>query len=189
MQKKRKRNQAKKRITELKRKPFPGYLIALDTIVIYWNGSKRYILTAIDTVSKIAFARMYTKKSSRNAGDFIKRMFYLLDGSVMNSLTDNGSEFHKEFIQACIELKIDHYWSRNKTPTDNPVNERFNRTLKEEFISLGNFTTDTVSFNRDLTEWLIEYMFVRPHQTLGYDTPWEFYQKTAKVLPRYSSRT
>ena len=29
LQKKRKRNQAKKRITELKKKPFPGYLIAL----------------------------------------------------------------------------------------------------------------------------------------------------------------
>ena len=65
LQQKRKRNQSKKRITELKKQPFPGYLIALDTIVIYWNNGKRYILTAIDTVSKIAFARMYTAKSSR----------------------------------------------------------------------------------------------------------------------------
>src|SRR3989344_1666936 len=90
---KRKRSQKKKRITELKKKPFPGYLIALDTIVIYWNNSKRYILTCIDTVSKIAFARMYTSKSSRNAADFLKRMVYLLDGGVLNTLNDNGSEF------------------------------------------------------------------------------------------------
>lgn len=62
LQQKRKRNQAKKRITELKRKPFPGFLIALDVITIYWNGLKRYILTAIDTVSKIAFARMVLSK-------------------------------------------------------------------------------------------------------------------------------
>ena len=189
LQKKRKRNQAKKRITELKKKPFPGYLIALDTIVIYWNGMKRYILTATDTVSKIPFARMYTTKSSRNASDFLRRMFFLLDGSFLNVLSDNGSEFHKEFIKACQELNISQYWSRNHTPTDNPTNERFNRTLKDEFIALGNFNPDPVQFNKALTEWLIEFIFVRPHQALGYDTPWQFYQKTAKVLPMCSSRT
>jgi len=189
LQAKRRRNQAKKRITELKRKPFPGFLIALDTIVIYWNSKRRYVLTAIDTVSKIAFARMYTTKHSKNAADFLKRVAYLLDYELWNTLNDNGSEFHKEFSDAVTELELDRYWSRLKTPTDNPVNERFNRILKEEFIDLGNMTDDTVLFNQRLTEWLIEYTFVRPHQTLGYETPWEFYQKTAKVLPMYSSRT
>ena len=189
LQLKRKRNQGKKRITELKKQPFPGYLIALDTIVLYWNGYKRYILTAIDTVSKIAFARMYTTKSSSNAADFLHRFFYLLDGSVINTLNDNGSEFHKEFIEACKELAIDQYWSRVHTPTDNPVDERFNRTVREEFIELGNFNPDPIQFNQKLTEWLVEYVFVRPHQSLAYDTPWQFYTKTAKVLPRYSSRT
>lgn len=189
LQAKRKRNQTKKRITELKKQPFPGYLIALDTMVIYWGTSKRYILTAIDTVSKMAFARMYTTKSSRNAADFLQRMVYLLDGSVLNTLNDNGSEFHKEFIGACGMLNLTQYWSRVHTPTDNPVDERFNRTLKEEFIQLGNYTDDVLRFNQRLTDWLIEYTFVRPHQALGYDTPWEFYQKTAKVLPMYPSRT
>ena len=189
LQAKRKRSQSKKRITELKKQPFPGYLIALDTIVIHWNGTKRYILTAIDAVSKIAFARMYTTKSSRNAADFLKRMVYLLDGGVLNTLNDNGSEFHKEFIAACLELNLSQYWSRTHTPTDNPMDERFNRTVKEEFIQLGNYTSDVLLFNQRLTEWLVEYTFVRPHQALGYDTPWEFYQKTAKVLPIYSSRT
>jgi transposase InsO family protein len=188
-QAKRKRSQAKKRITELKKQPFPGYLIALDTIIIYWNGLKRYILTAIDTTSKIAYARMYTTKSSRNAADFLYRMHYLLDGEVINSLNDNGSEFHKEFETACRQLGIVRYWSRMRTPQDNPVCERFNRILKDEFIALGNFTPDPVSFNQSLTEWLIDYSFVRPHQSLGYDTPWQFYCKTAKVLPMYSSRT
>ncbi|MFH1406127.1 MAG: DDE-type integrase/transposase/recombinase [Nanoarchaeota archaeon] len=183
LQQKRKRSQSKKRITELEKRPFSGYLIALDCIVIHWNGLKRYILTAIDTVSKIPFARMYTTKSSRNAADFLKRFFYLLDGSVLNVLNDNGSEFHKEYITACKELGLDQYWSRNHTPTDNPIDERFNRTLKEEFIALGNFTPDPVLFNKSLTEWLIEFIFVRPHQTLNYDTPWEFYQKINKVLP------
>lgn len=188
-QKKRLNGQKKKRITELKKKPFSGYLIALDTIVLYWNGTKRYILTAIDTVSKISFARMYTTKSSANAADFLRRFFYLQDGSFLNSLNDNGSEFHKEFIKACVELNINQYWSRNHTPEDNPVCERFNQTLEKEFLDFGNLSSDPNIFNRKLTEWLIEYNFVRPHQTLLYDTPWEFYAKINKVLPMCSSRT
>ncbi len=189
LQAKRKRSQAKKRITELKRQPFSGFLIALDAITIYQNGLKRYILTAIDTVSKIPFARMYTTKSSTNAADFLRRFFYLLDGSVLNALHDNGCEFHKEFIVACRKLGISQYWSRSHTPTDNPMDERFNRTLKEEFLALGNFISDPLLFNKALTEWLIEFVFVRPHQSLDYDTPWQFYQKINKVLPMYPSRT
>jgi len=189
LKQKRKRNQAKKRITELKKQPFPGFLIALDAMVIYWNNQKRYILTAIDTFGKIAFARMYTTKSSRSATDFLCRMFYLLDYSFLNALNDNGSEFHKHFIVACKQLGIEQYWSRVKTPTDNPVDERFNGTLRREFLQQGNFHLDPAVFNRNLTEWLVEYNFVRPHQTLGYETPWEFTSRHPQVLPMYSSRT
>ena len=188
-QAKRKRNKEKKHTKDLKKQPFPGFLIAFDTIVIYWNGKKRYILTGIDEVSKIAFARMYTTKHSRNAKDFIQRMAYLLDYELWNACHDNGSEFEKEFQDAVEELKIGDYWSRVATPKDNPICERFNRTIQEEFIDLGNMTDDVVLFNKRVTEWLIEYTFVRPHQTLDYMTPWSFYQRTAKVLPMYSSRT
>ena len=183
-QEKRLKTKQKKRITELKTQPFPGFLLALDTIVIHYNGTKRYILTAIDTVSKIAFARMYTTKSSRNAGDFLKRVYLLMDGGILNSLCDNGSEFHKEFIKACSELSINQYWSRIHTPKDNPMCERFNRTLQEEFIDLGNYTPDVALFNHKLTEWIIEYNMVRPHQSLGYDTPWEMYSTSPKIKPR-----
>lgn len=189
LKEKRKRNQVKKRITELKKQPFPGFLIALDAMVLYRNGLKRYILTAIDTFGKIAFARMYTNKSSRSAADFLCRMFYLLDYSFLNALNDNGSEFHAEFIKACQKLGIEQYWSRVKTPTDNPVDERFNGTLKREFLQQGNFHPDPAVFNQHLTEWLIEYNFIRPHQSLGYDTPWKFTSKHPQVLPMYPSRT
>ena len=45
-------------------------------------------------------------------------------------------------------------------------------------------TDDTERFNQNLTNWLIEYNFTRPHQSLDYDTPWEYYAETAGVLPR-----
>ena len=125
---------------------------------------------------------MYTTKSSRSAADFLQRLFFFMDGSFLNALHDNDSAFHKEFIQACQKLGISQYWSRPRTPTDNPVNENFNGTLKKEFLRFGNFHPDPVQFNKQITEYLITHTFIRPHQALGYDTPWEFYQKTAKVL-------
>ena len=179
----------RKKITELKRKPISGFLICLDTVVRYWNGQKRYILTAIDRHTKIAFARMYTTHSSLSAKDFLHRLHILLDGRIENIQTDNGSEFHKHFDEACYKLGLEHYWSRVKTPKDNAVNERFNRTLQDEFLNLGNMTADTVEFNRRLTEWLIEYNFHRPHQTLNYLPPMNFTFKYHNVLPMYPSST
>lgn len=178
----------KKRITELKKKPKNGFLVCLDTVEIRWNNLKRYILTGIDYFSKVAFARMYKNANSYNASDFLNRIMYLVDGNIDNIQTDNGSEFEKYFNKACRELKLERYYSRVRTPKDNPVNERFNRTLKDEFINLGNFTPDAVSFNQNLTEWLIEYNFRRPHQSLNYETPINF-NNSIKVSPMYPSRT
>ena len=177
--------QKKKRITELKRRPKAGFLLCIDTIVIYWNGIKRYIFTGIDHYTKVAFARMYNKANSYNAADFLNRLLYLTQGKIENIQTDNGSEFAKYFEQACQKHKLERYYSRPRTPKDNPVNERFNKTVQEEFIDLGNFTTDIPIFNGSLTNWLIEYNFKRPHQTLNYETP----IKIIEVLPRYSSST
>jgi len=187
IKRKRQRGQKKKRITELQKRQYPGFLICLDTIVIYWNGLKRYIFTAIDYTSKIAFARMYTTKSSYNAQDFLKRLCYLLDGKMLNAGHDNGSEFQKLFAQECKRLGILQWHSRPHTPKDNPVSEKFNQTLQQEFMDLGNFTPDVKIFNKNLTEWLIIYNFKRPHQTLGYKTPIQFTEKALKVLPMWSS--
>jgi len=188
---KRQKSQKKKRITELQLDTLrwyekkSGYIVCLDTIVIHWNSVKRYIFTAVDKYGKVAYARMYKNKSSKNGEDFLLRLYYLLDGQIPRVGHDNGTEFEKYFKAACQKLKIEQYYSRVHTPKDNPNNERFNRTLQEEFIALGNYHCDPQVFNRKLTEWLIEYNFRRPHTALNYQTPIEF----SKKLPMYSSYT
>lgn len=188
-QAKRRKAEKRKRITELRKKQVSGFLLCLDTIVIYGRGVKRYIFTAIDSVSKVAFARMYTTKASYNGADFLTRLHLLLDGKILNVGHDNGSEFQKHFAATCMKMGIPQYFSRPKTPKDNAVCERFNRTLKDEFLQMGNLTPDAEIFNRNLTEWLVEYNFKRPHQTLGYVPPINFEAKYLKVLPRYPSST
>lgn len=186
---KRRNSVRKKRITEIKMKRRTGFLLCLDTVVIYWNGLKRYVFTAVDRHAKVAFARMYPSKSSRNAADFLLRLNFLLDGKIENVGHDNGSEFQGEFAVLCRKMGVAQYHSRTRTPKDNAVNERFNRTLQDEFISMGNLTFDTTLFNRRLTEWLIEYNFRRPHQTLGYMPPINFVYKHERLLPMSPSST
>ncbi|EKD95757.1 MAG: hypothetical protein ACD_24C00348G0003 [uncultured bacterium] len=186
--KKRLKAKKKARITRLKKQPQSGFLLCLDTVEIRRGNLKRYIFTGIDFFSKVAFARMYKSSNSQNASDFLNRLLYLIDGNIQNIQTDNGSEFHKYFDQACENLKLPHYWSRARTPKDNPVIERFNQTIQSEFINFGNFTSDIEKFNRSVTEWLIEYNCRRPHETLCYATPINFHN-SVQVLPTYPSST
>jgi hypothetical protein len=53
----------KKRITQLVKEERPCFLFQLDTIVIYWNNLKRYIITAVDHDTKLGYARMYKNNS------------------------------------------------------------------------------------------------------------------------------
>lgn len=186
---KRSRSVKRKKITDLKKKKTRGFLLCLDTIVLYWKGSKRYVRTGIDRYSKIAFARMYSSQASTSSEDFLRRLHFLLQGKIQNIQTDNGSEFRGAFDRGCERLNIPHYVSRVHTPKDNAVNERFNRTLQDEFLKLGNMTNDCELFNKKLTEWLIEYNYLRPHQTLGYEPPMNFHYQNHNVLPMYPSST
>ena len=189
IQTKRQKAQRKKRITEFRKKPTLGHLIHFDTIVIYWSGLKRYIFTMIDEFTKIAFARMYATKSSYNAKDFFLRVNYLLDDKILNSHQDNGSEFKKEFTKICQEENVKQYFSRPRTPKDNPSLERFNQTIQREWINNGHLFTDVERFNKELAPWITEYNFVGPHEILGYLTPIEFAVKHKQLSQMYSSYT
>jgi transposase InsO family protein len=172
----------------------PYFLFQLDTIVIYWGSLKRYILTALDHASKLGYARMYKNKSSRCAADFLYRLRYLVGQPIENLQTDNGSEFAWEFERASAGLGIQRYFSRVKTPKDNPEIERFNQTLEYEWLYNSNLSLDPDELNCRLTEWLTEYNFHRPHQSLAYLTPIAYIERElakirSPVLPMWSAST
>lgn len=186
----------KTRINEINPKDYltedKPFFFCLDSIVLYLPyGIKRYILTAVEYEKKIAYARCYSHISSLSAFDFLLRLLTLVDGKIAAILSDNGSEFAKYFEEACRRLKIIHIFTRVKTPKDNSVNERFNRTLQEEFMEVNPYfeplltEADLTDANERLTEWLIFYNFERPHQTLKYKTPIEWYNdyQLKEVLP------
>ena len=67
-------------------------------------------------------------------------------------------------------------------------------TLEYEWLYNPNLSLNPEELNPRLTEWLIEYNFNRPHQSLGYLAPVEHIEKElAKirclVLPMWSAIT
>ena len=188
------RQKPKRRITQLVKEGRPCFLFQLDTIVIYGNNLKRYILTAVDHATKLGYARMYKSKSSVVAADFLYRLRYLANQPIENLQTDNGSEFALEFERTTTKLNIQRYFSRVRTPKDNPEVERFNQTLEYEWLYNSNLSLEPEELNPRLTEWLIEYNFNRPHQSLDYLAPIEYIERElakvcSPVLPMWSTST
>jgi transposase InsO family protein len=162
--------------------------------VIYWHNPKRYIFTAVDHGTELGYARMYKNKSSRAAADSLYRLHHLVGQPIEDLQADNGSEFAWEFERAIVKLGIQRYFSTVKTSKDNPEIESFDETLEYERLYDSNLSLDPEELNPRLTEWLIEYDFNRPHQSLAYLTPIGYIEKElakirSLVLPMWSAST
>jgi transposase InsO family protein len=73
------------------------------------------------------------------------------------------------------ELKtktIPHYWNYPRCPKSNAFIERFNRTLREQFLQQydGDFS-DAANVNKDLVDYLLWYNAKKPRASLNFDTP------------------
>ena len=141
--------------------------------------------------TKLGYAKAYSSGSSRQAKDFLERLVYLSQSRIRIIHSDNGSEFAGEFTKVCQQLEIQQVYNRLRTPQDNPCLERFNWTVQDEWLALSEVGLDEIpEANQDLTNWLIEYNFERPHQTLDYQTPVEYAcQYYSKVLPMTPAST
>lgn len=153
----------------------PGELVEIDTVVRFIGKTKRYIVTAIDTYGRITFARCYSRATSNNTRDFFKELQTASPFAIKAIQTDNGSEFHKYFMNYLKEEKITHYWNYPGRPYRNGHVEKFNRTIQEEFVDWNEiWLDDSVEFNQKLMVWLIWYNTERPHWSLGLQSPMEY---------------
>lgn len=155
----------------------PGYL-QLDGVKFYYLDKYYYFLTAVEIVSKQAWVKLVPTLSSKQATLFLKEIlpssFYLIH----TTQTDNGSEFKKYFEEALKELKLLHLWSYPRSPKTNGYVERFNWTIQDEFLfSFEDYLLYPDEFREKLIDWLVWYNTKRPHQSLNYLTPLQYYQK------------
>ncbi|KAJ9564618.1 hypothetical protein OSB04_000584 [Centaurea solstitialis] len=100
---------------------------------------KKYMLVLVDEYSRYTWLEFLRAKS--DAADliiaFIKRIQVLLGRQVKKLRSDNGTEFRNAKLQSFLEeVGISHNFSAVRTPQQNGVVERKNRTLVEAARSM-----------------------------------------------------
>jgi len=152
-----------------------GDLIEVDTIVRFIHGIKRYIITAIDIKTEYSFACCYRDHGSVSAKDFFQKLEQVFPYKIKAVQTDNGSEFHKHFMQYLENQNIIHYWNYKGQPTKNGHVERYNRTIQEEFVDWNEILLEDIDqFNKKLIDWLLWYNTKRYHWSLNLTSPVDY---------------
>lgn len=159
-----------------------GQLIQLDTKhLVGLGGAKLYQFTAIDVLSKVRVLGASTRCSSRAGAQFLTECLGEFPFQVQAVQTDNGSEWQRDFRQACQRLGLTHYFTDAYSPKQNSYVERSHRTDDEEFYGQGQLRSTLGELLPLLKRWQAVYNQERPHQSLNYLTPlayWQKYQKT-----------
>ncbi len=121
----------------------PGQLVQIDHMNVTKNNIKIKHFQAWDPKSKFIHANVCSNATSSLAKRFLEDLIQKVPFEIESIQVDGGSEFMKEFEQACSELNIALYVLPPSRPQYNGGVERGNRTFREEFYarkdSLGEF--------------------------------------------------
>lgn len=156
----------------------PGYCGAQDTFYVgtIKGVGRIYQQTFIDTYAKVAFAKLYDRKTPITAADLLNdRVIPFFDEhgvALQRMLTDRGTEYcgnperHEYELYLAVE-DIDHSRTKTKSPQTNGIVERFHKTVLDEFYRVTfrkKIYSGIDELQRDLDAWLMEYNEQRPHQ-------------------------
>ena len=159
----------------------PGYCGAQDTFYVgNMKGVGRiYQQTFVDTYSKVAFAKLYDRKTPLTAADLLNdRVIPFFDEQgikLSRVLTDRGTEYcgnpeHHDYELYLAVEDIDHSRTKTKSPQTNGIVERFHRTMLNEFYRIAfrkKLYGSIAELQADLDRWLEEYNRALEHPS-GY---------------------
>jgi len=133
------------------------------------------ILTFTDLYSRFSLAWATNSHASKAAKEFFALTVFLFPFPLEYILTDNGSEFKKHFDAELKRLHKEHWHTYPKQPKMNTHDERFNRSLQEEYIDYHEQELlDPASFNAGLMKHLLWHNTERPHFGINLKAPVEF---------------
>jgi transposase InsO family protein len=156
----------------------PGYCGAQDTFYVgTLKGVGRiYQQTFIDTYAKVAFAKLYDRKTPLTAADLLNdRVVPFYDAhevKLSRVLTDRGTEYcgsperHEYELYLAVE-DVDHSRTKTKNPQTNGIVERFHKTVLDEFYRVAfrkRIYGSIAELQGDLDAWIRSYNEDRPHQ-------------------------
>ena len=156
----------------------PGDLVQVDTMDVRpVPGTVFKQFTARDLVSRWDVLQAHTRASAQCATEFLDTLAHRMPFPIRALQVDGGSEFAAEFEQACQQRGLHLFVLPPRSPKLNGSVERANRTHTEEFYQVTPYSLELRKLNRELRHWERIYNTVRPHQALGYLTPYQFLQQ------------
>jgi len=134
-----------------------------------------YIHACVDNNSRLAYAECHQDEKAVTAVEFFERalIFYESHGItvVRSVLTDNGSAYCSGAWKVAMrEAGVKHKRTRPHTPRTNGKVERFNQTMKDEWLYVRGYISEEAR-REHLVPFLNEYNHDRPHTSLGNRPP------------------
>jgi transposase InsO family protein len=135
-----------------------------------------YQQTFVDTYSKVAFAKLYDRKTPITAADLhndrVIPFFDAREVKLLRVLTDRGTEYcgnpeHHEYELYLAVEDVDHSRTKTKSPQTNGIVERLHKTMLNAFYRIAfrkKIYHSIAELQADLDEWVESYNNERPHQ-------------------------
>lgn len=153
---------------------------ATDITYIRLKGGFIYLLAIMDWHSR--FVIDFEVSNSLESTVFIETLKRAVEKGppeIFNS--DQGSQFTAiEWLKVLTEKGVQISMDGRGRCFDNIFVERLWRTVKQEEVYLKEYE-DVWEAEESLRKYFDFYNFNRPHQSLGYKTPFEVYQKGLKI--------
>ena len=196
----------KKRVPKEYKSTQVGERIQLDAVTIQTQvlntelgtttTKKIFFICAIDTTSRISHSVRYDTLNSKATAGFldkfkVKLAFYTNQNNDQNNdqnnkikikviQTDNGQENHKYFIKKLNQEGITQWFNYPRSPKMNAFIEKYNHTVQAECLEYnlyllrqGNYE----EFDRRHQEWNTWYNSRRPHTSLQYLSPVQYFNQ------------
>lgn len=139
-------------------RPFDRIGIDLYGPLPYTAAGNRWVIVAIDHLTRYAETAALPSATSRDVASFLLRRFVLRHGAPRELLSDRGRVFLADVIEKLLaECRIIHRCTTAYHPQTNGLTERFNRTL-------GDMISMYVASNH------IDWDVILPYVTYAYNT-------------------
>lgn len=163
----------------------PGDLVQVDTLQIHLQGcGRRWQFSSRDLITRIDVSRAYRNASSFAASLFLEYMERKFPFAIRAIQIDGGSEFKQHFEEACRTHGIRLFIIPPRSPKLQGYVESANKTHRVEFYEVEDIALSMEEHNKQLEAWDRTYNTIRPHQSLAYQTPAEYYKAWLKTHPQ-----
>lgn len=153
----------------------PNHVWGIDLTYVGMNKGFMYLVVIIDWYSRMIIG--HALSNTLHVGFIIDCIHKAIarHGKPLIINSDQGSQFTSdEYIKLLKEEQIRISMNGKGSFTDNAITERFIRSLKQECLFLTEIENGK-QLRQIISDYINDYNWYRPHQSLGYKTPSSVY--------------